>query len=284
MVSPQIKKIIKAALAEDIGTGDITTQATVSPKKKGRAIAVAKENFVVAGLDVFEAAFQCLDPSVTVNKMAVDGSRVRKGDVIAEVAGSLASILQAERVALNLLQRMCGIATLTARYMEVVQGTKVKILDTRKTVPGLRVLDKMAVRLGGGTNHRAGLYDAVLIKDNHIEAAGGITAAVLAQRQHLKKPLKIEVETKNMREVREALACGVDIIMLDNMTLAAMKKAVLFISGRALTEASGNVNLKRVRKIATTGVDMISVGELTHSVRAADISLKVQGSRFKVQD
>lgn len=277
MVSPQIKKIIKAALAEDIGTGDITTQATVSPKKKGRAQALAKGDFVVAGLEVFEAVFKVLDKNIKVKKWIADGSRVRKGDVIAEVAGRLASILQAERVALNLLQRMSGIATLTSRYVEAVRGTKAIILDTRKTVPGLRVLDKMAVRLGGGTNHRAGLYDAVLIKDNHIEAAGGITAAVLAQRKHLKKPMKIEVETKNLREVREALACGVDIIMLDNMTLAAMKKSVEFISGRALTEASGNVNLKRVREIATTGVNMISVGELTHSVRAADISLKVRG-------
>jgi nicotinate-nucleotide pyrophosphorylase (carboxylating) len=172
---------------------------------------------------------------------------------------------------------MCGIATLTARYVEAVRGTKAIILDTRKTIPGLRVLDKMAVRLGGGANHRAGLYDAVLIKDNHIEAAGGITAAVEAQRKYLKKPMKIEVETKSMREVREALACGVDIIMLDNMTVAAMKKAVDWVSGRALLEASGNVNLQRIAKIAATGVDMISVGELTHSVRAVDISLKVRG-------
>jgi nicotinate-nucleotide pyrophosphorylase (carboxylating) len=279
MVSPQIKQIIKDALAEDIGTGDITTQATVSPELKGRAQAIAKDDFVVAGLDVFEQTFKCLDKNIKVIKFIKDGRRASSGDVIAEVGGSLSNILQAERVALNLFQRMCGIATLTAKYVEAVNGTKVKILDTRKTVPGLRVLDKMAVRLGGGTNHRIGLYDGVLIKDNHIEAAGGITAAVAAQRKHLKRRMKIEVETKNLEEVKEALTCGVDIIMLDNMTNDAMKKAVDFIAGGALTEASGNVHLKRVREIAATGVDFISVGELTHSVRAADISLKITGNR-----
>ncbi len=277
MVSSRIQKIIKAALAEDIGAGDITTQATVNPKKKGRAVAIAKETFVVAGLEVFEAAFQCLDPSVTVKKKVADGSRVTKGEVLATVEGRLAAILQAERTALNFLQRMCGIATLTAAYVDAVSGTKTKIYDTRKTVPGLRVLDKMAVRMGCGANHRMGLFDAVLIKDNHIAAAGGIAAAVEAQRKHLKKPARIEVETGNLREVREALACGADIIMLDNMTVNAMKKAVALVAGRALTEASGNVTLKRVAEIAATGVDMISVGELTHSVRAADISLKIKG-------
>jgi nicotinate-nucleotide pyrophosphorylase (carboxylating) len=279
MMDQEIKKIIKSSLAEDIGTGDITTQATVSPKVKGRAQAVAKDNFIVAGLDVFEATFKCLDKNIRIKKMAADGSRVKKGDVIAEVEGRLSAILQAERVALNLFQRMSGIATQTAKYVAAVQGTKVKILDTRKTVPGLRILDKMAVRLGGGTNHRIGLYDGVLIKDNHIEAAGGITAAVAAQKKHLRRKLKIEVETKNLREVQEALKCGADIIMLDNMKLDAMKKAVDFVAGRALLEASGNVNLRRVAAIAATGVNWISIGELTHSVRAADISLKVTGSK-----
>jgi nicotinate-nucleotide pyrophosphorylase (carboxylating) len=279
MVSLQIKQIIESALAEDIGTGDITTEATVSPKKKGRARAIAKADFVIAGLDVFEAVFHALDKDIRVKQIITDGNRVKMGGIIAEVTGSLSGILQAERVALNLFQRMCGIATLTAKYMEAVRGTKATILDTRKTVPGLRVLDKMAVRIGGGTNHRTGLYDGVLIKDNHIEAAGGITAAVKAQRKRLSHHLKIEVETKNIQEVKEALKCGVDIIMLDNMTVDAMKKAVDVVAGRALLEASGNVNLDRVAEIAVTGVDLISVGELTHSVRAADISLKVQGTR-----
>nr|MBP9650448.1 carboxylating nicotinate-nucleotide diphosphorylase [Syntrophaceae bacterium] len=179
--------------------------------------------------------------------------------------------------ALNFFQRMCGIATLTAAYVDAVGKTKAKIYDTRKTVPGLRALDKMAVRQGGGTNHRFGLFDAVLIKDNHIEAAGGIAAAVAARKKHWKRSFKIEVETKNLREVKEALVCGADIIMLDNMTIHAMKKAVDWVAGRAFIEASGNVTLKRVREIASTGVDGISVGALTHSVRAADISLKITG-------
>ncbi len=281
MVSAQIRKIIQTALTEDIGPGDITTGATVSDALKGRAVAMAKETFIVAGIEVFEAVFKSVDKNIRVAKLVEDGCRVSKGDPLAEVTGRLAAILQAERVALNLFQRMSGIATQTSKYVQAVKGTKVKILDTRKTVPGLRVLDKMAVRLGGGTNHRIGLYDGVLIKDNHIEAAGGITAAVAAQRKALKRSVKIEVETKNLEEVQEALQCGVDIIMLDNMNNAAMKKAVGLIASRALTEASGNVNLRRVASIAATGVDFISVGELTHSVRAADISLKVKGQRAK---
>jgi len=272
----QIRKIIEAALAEDIGTGDITTQATVNPKKNGRAQAVAKDDFVIAGIDVFAETFQLLDKNIKVNKLIDDGCRVKKGDVIAEVIGSLSNILQAERVALNIFQRMSGIATLTDQYVKAVDGTKAKILDTRKTMPGLRVLDKMAVRIGGGCNHRTGLYDGVLIKDNHIEAAGGITAAVKAQRKRLPHTMKIEVETKNIKEVKEALNCGVDIIMLDNMSVPAMKRAVGLVAGRTFLEASGNVNLQRVSEIAATGVDLISVGELTHSVRAADISLKIK--------
>jgi nicotinate-nucleotide pyrophosphorylase (carboxylating) len=271
----KIRDIIEAALAEDIGTGDITTQATVSPKKKGRAQAVAKDDFVIAGIDVFAETFQLLDKSIKVNKLIDDGYRAKRGDIIAEVLGSLSNILQAERVALNLFQRMSGIATLTSKYVKAVRGSKAKILDTRKTMPGLRVLDKMAVRIGGGCNHRTGLYDGVLIKDNHIEAAGGITAAVKAQKKRLPHTLKIEVETKNIKEVKEALNCGVDIIMLDNMTVPAMKKAVDYVAGRAILEASGNVNLQSVSEIAATGVDLISIGELTHSVQAADISLKV---------
>jgi nicotinate-nucleotide pyrophosphorylase (carboxylating) len=276
MVSQPVVKIIKNALAEDIGTGDITTQATVSGKKKGRALAIAKDDFVIAGVDVFAETFKCLDKNIKVKKIINDGSRVKKGALIAEVSGSLSGILKAERVSLNLFQRMSGIATLTAKYVEAVRGFKAVILDTRKTVPNLRILDKMAVRLGGGTNHRIGLYDGVLIKDNHIEAAGGITAAVNAQRKHLPSKMKIEVETKNLMEVKEAFRCGVDIIMLDNMSVPAMKKAVDWVAGRALIEASGNVSLQNVARIAAIGVDFISVGELTHSVRAADISLKIK--------
>ena len=276
MVGKEIRNILKMALAEDIGTGDITTQATVGRGKRGRAWVVAKGEFIVAGTYIFAETFRLLDKNVRVKIIVSDGNRVEKGGVIAEISGSLFYLLQAERVALNILQRMSGIATVTARYVRAVRSTKAKILDTRKTAPGLRVLDKMAVRMGGGTNHRMGLYDGVLIKDNHIEAAGGITAAIEAQRKKLPQGRKIEVETRNIREVKEALACGVDIILLDNMTVSCMKRAVGLAAGRALLEASGNVNLRRVAAIAATGVDYISVGELTHSVHAADISLKIR--------
>lgn len=274
----RIVRIIQNALAEDIGSGDITTGATVNARKKGRAVAIAKGNFIVAGTDVFAGTFRTLDKNIKVQKRIPEGYPVKKGDIIAEVSGRLDHILMAERVALNLFQRMCGIATLTHRYVRAVRKTKAGILDTRKTVPGLRVLDKMAVKTGGGQNHRFGLYDGVLIKDNHIEAAGGITAAVNAQRKKLSRFMKIEVETRNLDEVREALECGADIIMLDNMSVSAMKRAVSFVAGRALLEASGNVGLKNVTDIAATGVDFISVGELTHSVQAADISLKIRSS------
>jgi nicotinate-nucleotide pyrophosphorylase (carboxylating) len=276
MVSRQIRKIIETALAEDIGTGDITTGAIVGSELAGKAQAWAKDDFVVAGIDIFKEVFFCLDDRTQFQLRASDGELVKKGDVVAEISGRLFYILQAERVALNIFQRMCGIATLTRKYVEAVRGTKAKILDTRKTMPGLRVIDKMAVSIGGGFNHRMGLYDGVMIKDNHIAAAGSITAAVEAQRKRLTHTLKIEVETKDLSEVQEALDCGVEIIMLDNMALEEMKKAVELIAGRALVEASGNVNLQRVGAIAATGVDYISVGELTHSVRAADISLLIK--------
>ena len=280
-ISKQIKKIKEAALAEDIGTGDITTMAIIRRDKTGHAQAIAKDDFVIAGSDIFIETFLLLDDKIKVKKLVSDGKRAKRGSIIAEISGGLFYILQAERVALNLFQRMCGIATLTAKFVEAVQGTETKILDTRKTLPGLRILDKMAVSIGGGFNHRMGLYDGVLIKDNHIAAAGSITAAVDMQRQGLPHTLKIEVETKNIAEVKEALKCGVDIIMLDNMTPDEMKKAAAFVAGRALLEASGNVNLQNVAAIAATGVDLISVGELTHSVRAVDISLKINTEVIK---
>jgi nicotinate-nucleotide pyrophosphorylase (carboxylating) len=275
LIPKQIRKIIEAALIEDIGTGDITTSAIVRRDMMGRAKAVAKDDFVVAGIDIFRDVFIFLDENIEVKCLIGDGQKAKKGDVIAEVAGSLFYILQAERVALNIFQHMCGVATLTSKYVEAVRGSKAKILDTRKTLPGLRLLDKMAVSIGGGFNHRMGLYDGVLIKDNHIAAAGSITAAVEAQRIRLPHTLKIEVETQNLSEVQEALGCGVDIIMLDNMTTGEMKKAVELVGGKVLLEASGNVSLLNAAAIAATGVDLISVGELTHSVRAADISLKI---------
>ncbi len=275
-VSAKIKKVILEALKEDIGAGDITTRAIVKKNLRGHAEAIAKEEFIVAGIDVFKKTFLLLDKDLKFRAFAKDGKTVRKGEILARLEGSLASILQAERVALNLFQRMCGIATQTNKYVKAVKGTKAKILDTRKTVPGLRLLDKMAVKTGGGFNHRMGLYDAVLIKDNHIAAAGSITKAVKDQKKALNKKIKIEVETKNLDEVKEALESGADIIMLDNMGIAEMKMAVKIVGKRALLEASGNVNLKRVAKIAGVGVDLISVGEITHSARAVDISLKIR--------
>jgi len=271
-----VREIIRRALEEDIRSGDVTTACALAGTEKGTAQALAKEDLVVAGLEVFREVFRVRDAAIVFRSALQDGARVRRGTVLTTLEGPLAGILTAERVALNLLQRMCGIATLTRRFVDAVAGTKAAILDTRKTMPGLRVLDKYSVRVGGGRNHRYGLYDGILIKDNHIEAAGGIGAAV--RRVRAKAPLlvRVEVEAKTLAEVRQALASGADVIMLDNMTVDAMRKAVAIIGGRALVEASGNVTLDNVREIAAAGVDCISSGALTHSARAADISLKVK--------
>jgi nicotinate-nucleotide pyrophosphorylase (carboxylating) len=237
---------------------------------------LAKQELVLAGLDVAREVFHYLDSTIQFTPLANDGDRIKKGTVVARVSGSTRVLLAGERVALNLLQHMSGIATLTAMYVEKVRGLKVEVLDTRKTLPGLRQLEKYAVRLGGGKNHRFGLYDGVLIKDNHIKAAGGITQAVESARRHAHHLLKIEVETKNLEEVREALAAKADIIMLDNMPIDMMREAVKLIAGRALVEASGNVTLETIRAIAETGVDFVSSGSLTHSAPAADISMKIK--------
>ncbi len=269
----EIERIIHTALQEDIGLGDITTLATIAADARSHAQLVAKEAFVLAGLDVAAAVFSCLDAEVRFEKIFADGQRVNKGEVLAWIKGSSRSLLQGERVALNLLQRMSAIATLTADYVEAVAGTGAMIVDTRKTVPGLRALDKYAVRTGGGRNHRIGLFDGVLIKENHIIAAGGIAAAIAGARARVPHTLKIEVETSTLDEVQEAVDAGADIIMLDNMSIEQMTGAVVLIAGRTLVEASGGVSLDRVRAIAETGVDIISVGALTHSVKAADISM-----------
>ncbi len=272
-----LDKILEAALAEDIHTGDITTLAVVPEKRSAGAILKAKEPMVLAGIDVAARVFHLLDPAIRFTPRFSDGARLQAGDLLAELQGDAASLLQGERLALNLLQRMCGVATLTSRYVEAVKGTRARIVDTRKTTPGLRLLEKYAVRVGGGTNHRTGLYDGVLIKENHIAAAGGITEAVRRARAYIPHTMKIEVETEILAEVDEALGAGADIIMLDNMDLAAMGQAVAMIGGRALVEASGGVNLETVRAIAETGVDIISVGALTHSARAMDISMLLEG-------
>ena len=270
--------IIRNALREDIHTGDITTLSVIPHPRPAKARLIAKEDFVLAGMDVAARVFTMLDPATLFNPLRQDGARCTQRDVIAEITGTDAVILQGERVALNLLQRMSGIATMTSRYVAAVDGTKARIVDTRKTTPGLRLIEKYAVTVGGGGNHRAGLYDAVLIKENHIAAAGGITAAVNRARAFIPHTMRIEVETETLAEVSEAVAARADIIMLDNMDTATMREAVALIAGRALVEASGGVTLDNVRDIAGTGVDLISVGALTHSARAVDISLILETS------
>ncbi len=267
------RQLIKRALAEDIGRGDITTCAIIGREETGRARAIAKSPLVVAGLNVFAEVFLCLDPAMEISCFVAEGKRVNPGEILLTLKGNLRSILTAERVALNLLQRLCGIATLTRAYVDAVAGTGVKILDTRKTTPGLRSLEKYAVHMGGGCNHRFGLDDGILIKDNHLWAAGSVAAAIERARQAAHHLLKIEVEVKNLAELKEALAAGADVIMLDNMSLDQIKEAVGFTAGRVPLEVSGNVTLADVRKIAATGVNFISAGALTHSAPAADISL-----------
>lgn len=268
-----IDRLIEQALLEDIHTGDITTRAVVPDRRPARARLIAKEALVAAGLSVAGQVFTKLDPDTVFSPCLADGEAAEKGTVLAFVSGDAADLLMGERVALNLLQRMCGVATLTSRFVAAVAGTKARIVDTRKTTPGLRELEKYAVRIGGGINHRTGLYDGVLIKENHITAAGGITEAIRRARAYIPHTLKIEIETETLPQVDEALAAGADIIMLDNMSLDEMRRAVATIAGRALVEASGGVNLETVRAIAETGVDIISVGALTHSPRAMDISM-----------
>jgi nicotinate-nucleotide pyrophosphorylase (carboxylating) len=269
-----IDPIIEAGLREDGADADVTTASLFDKHETGNAVIRAKENGIVAGLPVAERVFQKLDAGVRFVAKASDGDRVTAGTVLAELEGPKRALLSGERLAVNLLQRMSGIATLAAEYVKEVEGLAVKILDTRKTVPGLRMLDKYAVRAGGATNHRMSLSDLIMIKDNHIKFAGGITQAIATIRKKDRKT-RIEVETTSLEEVREALAAGADIIMLDNMSIPAMSEAVRVAKGKAQIEASGNVRLDNVREIAESGVDFISVGALTHSVRALDISMKV---------
>ncbi len=274
----EVDNLIRNALKEDIGIGDITSSATVPAGHVSTGMFISKGNFTVAGLPFAKRTFFLVDSSLKFRLKSRDGENVKKGKVLAEIRGKTRSILMAERVALNILQRLSGIATLTSSFVHRIRGSGVKILDTRKTAPGLRYLDKYAVKIGGGHNHRFGLYDAILIKDNHIKASGGIEYAVRLAGQGKGKGKKIEVETGTLSEVRQALYAGVDTIMLDNMPLDRMRKAVNLIRKRSAStriEASGNVNLANIRSIAKTGVDCISVGLLTHSAPAADVSLKI---------
>lgn len=270
-----LHRIMQTALEEDIGSGDITTSSALSGEEQGRAEAIAKSALVVAGIDVFRDAFLYLDAELSFTAYKKDGDSAAPGERVAEISGRLSSILTAERVALNIFQRMCGIAGTTRLFADAVKGTKARVLDTRKTSPGMRLLDKYAVRVGGGYNHRFGLFDGVLIKDNHIAAVGGIAEAVARVRRQVPHTIRIEVEVKNIVELEEAIATGADTVMLDNMAVEDMSEAVRIAGGRVLLEASGNVSLAGVRRIAETGVDFISVGMLTHSVSAADISLKI---------
>lgn len=272
--SPEIKKLIEDALSEDIGTGDITTLSTIPRERTAEGKYRAKEDGILSGIDIAKEVYRIIDPQVEFTAFFSEGERVKKGDIIAEVKGNARSLLTGERVGLNLMQRMSGIATRTSEAVKAVEGTSAKIADTRKTTPGLRVIEKMAVRAGGGTNHRFNLADGILIKDNHIVAAGGITAAVEAARKNAPHTLKIEVEVEDLLQLEEALAAGADIIMLDNMDNDTMREAVKLTAGRAITEASGNMGDRDLRAVAETGVDIISIGALTHTVRALDISLK----------
>lgn len=264
---------IQEWLDEDIMEGDLSTHSLLTPQDREKAWIQAKEDGIVAGLWLAKMVFEEVDPSCQIQVLVEDGSPVKRGDVLLEIEGPMLSLLAAERVALNLLQRMSGIATLTQQYVNLVKDYSVRIVDTRKTTPGLRGLEKYAVRMGGGFNHRFGLYDAAMIKDNHIKAAGSITKAVQTLRANLPHTTRIEVEVEHEEQVEEALSVQADIIMLDNMSIEQMKKAVEKINKRAIVEASGGVSLQTVREIASTGVDVISVGALTHSVKALDISM-----------
>jgi nicotinate-nucleotide pyrophosphorylase (carboxylating) len=271
--------LIDAALAEDVGPGDFTTLWTVPEGRRAEARIVAKASGVVAGSEVAAEVFRRVDPSLEIEVTAPDGTALEPGDLAMRVAGAARSILTAERTALNFLQRLSGVATVTRAYVRAVEGTGARIIDTRKTTPGMRRLEKAAVLAGGGANHRVGLHDMVMIKDNHIAAAGGITAAVEAVRARNDRGIKVEVETTNLDEVREALRAGADRIMFDNMTPALMRQAVALVhetDPRPETEASGGITLETIRAAAETGVDFVSVGALTHSAPALDLSLQLR--------
>ena len=272
-----LKKDIGKFLEEDIGSGDLTSEATLNPDQRGTAEFVAKGSFVVCGIEtVAPLVFKTQSPAIDIMQASQDKTLSSPGGILLQVEGPVLDLLKAERVALNLVQRLCGIATLTARFVEKVKPLPVKILDTRKTTPGLRMLEKYAVRVGGGHNHRFNLADGVLIKDNHIQACGSIKNAVTRMRERIPHTMKIEVEAASIEQVRECLACSVDIIMLDNMDPPMMHEAVKIVGGRALLEASGGINLDNVRQVADTGVDYISIGALTHSAPACDISMRLR--------
>ncbi len=274
-----ISKLLDLGIEEDINTGDITTESIIPESMNAVATMTAKQEGVISGLEIVKMVYDRFQSDVVFTPYFKDGDSVKKGDVILKIEATYPTLLRGERLSLNLFQRMCGIATETAKYVKELKGTTTELLDTRKTAPGLRVLDKLAVKHGGGTNHRMGLYDMAMIKDNHIKMAGGITKAVEQVRARIAEGIKIEVETTNLDEVKEAIAAGADIIMLDNMGNEAMAEAVAVIKAAnkgIKTEASGNMSIPRLIEVAATGVDYISVGALTHTVKAMDISMNIQ--------
>lgn len=273
-IPSSVRELLRRALEEDVGYCDITTSLLVPEGKVSKALYIAKGNFVLAGFPFAKEVFGMLDPSASLNAFFDEGASVFKGDVLAEVSGKTRALFEGERVSLNIMQRLSGIATLTSRFVDAVKGTKARIVDTRKTTPCHRFLEKYAVRMGGGVNHRYGLYDGILIKDNHIEEVGSVREAIILAKagHHLSK---IEVEVENLKELEEAIEAGADVVMLDNMSVQNMAEAVRIADGKVMIEASGNMTLESVREVAETGVDLISVGLLTHSAAAADISMKI---------
>jgi len=275
-MTPFLAQLIDMALAEDIGTGDITTDSLVPGHSLGRGIIVAKEDMVLAGLDIAKTVFLRLDPKVRLQSAHEDGAEIACGGTVLVLEGSLRALLTAERPALNFLQHLSGIATHVRTYVNALKHSRVRLVDTRKTTPGWRVLEKYAVRMGGAHNHRMGLFDGILIKDNHIAACGGIQQAVASARKQISHLMKIEVEVSDLAGVHEALESGVDVIMLDNMDFPRIREAVSVIRNRAIVEVSGGITLKHLAELADTGVDLISVGALTHSARAVDLSMRIQ--------
>jgi nicotinate-nucleotide pyrophosphorylase (carboxylating) len=269
------KNLIQEALREDIGSGDITTDNLVDAHQTGKGVIIAKEPLVLAGIDVVRQVFHCLDSDIQFDSALADGHKADSGETLIRVQGGLTALLKGERTALNFLQRLSGIATRVADHVQALRGHSVRLVDTRKTTPGWRVLEKYAVRVGGGFNHRMGLYDGVLIKDNHIAAVGGVAQAINRIRNRVSHLVKIEVEVSDLEEVAQALAAGADVIMLDNMALPEIREAVALIDRAALVEVSGNVRRADLLELAATGVDIISMGALTHGARAVDISMRI---------
>jgi nicotinate-nucleotide pyrophosphorylase (carboxylating) len=273
--NPILERLIDLALEEDLGPGDLTTDSVVDRGTDGKAQLITREKIILAGLNVFKMVFTKVDPRISFEDLFREGEKVSAGEIICHISGPLNSILKSERTALNFMQRMSGISTMTGKYVERISGSNARILDTRKTVPLLRSLDKYAVRTGGGFNHRFGLFDGILIKDNHISVAGSISGAVEMARRNAPHLIKVEVEVEDIEGARDALNAGADAVLLDNMTYEEMKKAVKFLKGKVLVEASGGITLENVKEVAETGVDFISVGALTHSPSAADLSLEM---------